>query len=288
MAKKLFCVVVLMLALVCVLASCGHEHEFGEWETTTETSCIAEGIETRICECGEMETRSISVKSHTEGEWITDKEANCTEDGSKHQICSICKTTINADTIFASGHHFSSWIIEREASCGSDGVKKRICECGESETVSFSSNHMLQFQSASKYPSGSMFALWYCDICNTIVEKPFTAVSATCEWVGTSFGSYANAKYKLNVSGGTGNYSYNIVVSEDMYSTGNYTVINGWTQTSPDINCYVDYETLNRFNPIAITVWINDGAGIVAYKFYFDNFCNMSCITSLYIPYTLN
>ena len=50
MAKKLLCAIVLMLALVCVLASCigtvtenttTHTHDYGEWETTKTATCTA-------------------------------------------------------------------------------------------------------------------------------------------------------------------------------------------------------------------------------------------------------
>ena len=111
MAKKLLCVAIIVLALVCTLASCGHEHVFGEWMVAKDATCITEGVETRTCECGESETRPLTAKGHTDGEWITDKDATCTEDGSKHQICSVCEATIKTESIVANGHNFGDWYI---------------------------------------------------------------------------------------------------------------------------------------------------------------------------------
>jgi len=70
MAKKILCVIVITLALVLVLASCGnqeHTHAFGEWKTTKAATCTAEGIEERYCtvkNCEESETQAISAQGH--------------------------------------------------------------------------------------------------------------------------------------------------------------------------------------------------------------------------------
>ena len=61
MAKKILCVIVLMIALVCVLASCGHEHEWSEWQTIKEATCTIDGLSERVCECGEKETQVITA-----------------------------------------------------------------------------------------------------------------------------------------------------------------------------------------------------------------------------------
>ena len=75
MAKKILCIIVLMLALVCLLASCGdnkdktttHTHNFGEWKTTKAATCTDDGIEERYCiveNCEESETQTISATGH--------------------------------------------------------------------------------------------------------------------------------------------------------------------------------------------------------------------------------
>lgn len=111
MAKKLLCVIVLMVALVCVLASCGHEHSWGEWQTTKEATCTAEGSRIRNCtdeKCDESEIETIYAKGHSFGEWVTTKKKTCTTDGSKERVCSCGKK--ETETIYCTGHtNPSAW-----------------------------------------------------------------------------------------------------------------------------------------------------------------------------------
>ena len=85
MAKKLLCVFMLILMLVCTLASCDggettpenddaldndntsenednqeHTHSFDNWETVKAATCTAEGLKERYCSCGEKQTAKIS------------------------------------------------------------------------------------------------------------------------------------------------------------------------------------------------------------------------------------
>lgn len=83
MSKKILFVIVLMLALVCVLASCGHEHEFGEWETIRKATCMVDGARERYCSCGEKLSEQIEAIDHT---WV---EASC----SAPETCSSCGET---------------------------------------------------------------------------------------------------------------------------------------------------------------------------------------------------
>ena len=43
-----------------------HSHSFGSWTVTTIATCHKEGEETRICSCGEKETRNISKLAYVE------------------------------------------------------------------------------------------------------------------------------------------------------------------------------------------------------------------------------
>lgn len=72
MAKKILCVIVFMLTLVCTFASCSgdkdetpsHTHNFGEWEITKSATCTAEGSKERYCSCGEKQISTISKVEH--------------------------------------------------------------------------------------------------------------------------------------------------------------------------------------------------------------------------------
>ena len=100
MAKKLLCVVVLMLALVCAFAACAnddggnHTHAYGEWEIIQDPTCYYEGLEMRYCSCGESESNTLpTTDEHYFLDLITKKEATCTEDGYVERKCSFCEKT---------------------------------------------------------------------------------------------------------------------------------------------------------------------------------------------------
>lgn len=59
----LFALTVLLLSL---LASCSapHQHVFGEWTVDGEANCIDGATEKRKCDCGAVETRTVSAKGH--------------------------------------------------------------------------------------------------------------------------------------------------------------------------------------------------------------------------------
>ena len=85
-----FTLIHVLFLITLVFVCCGHEHEWGEWETTTNATCTAEGSMQRVCECGEKETKSVAALGHTNGEWTIDSEATCVQDGSKHQADRCC------------------------------------------------------------------------------------------------------------------------------------------------------------------------------------------------------
>ena len=78
--KKIWIVLALLLALVCVFASCDkeeaeHTHTYGDWSVSKAATCAAKGEEKRTCKCGESEVREISAG----GEHTYDAENTCTE-----------------------------------------------------------------------------------------------------------------------------------------------------------------------------------------------------------------
>ena len=92
MAKKILCIIVLVLALTCALASCGHEHAWGEWQISSDANCFSTGEEIRTCnECGSTESNIIPI-THT---WTPATCLNPKE-------CVLCHTTEGV----ANGHNF--------------------------------------------------------------------------------------------------------------------------------------------------------------------------------------
>ena len=155
MAKRLLCVITLMLALVCVLASCGgdkHTHSFGEWIVTKEAGCTEDGIEERTCTCGEKETRSILAKHNFIGNSCSkcgesaptvDNSDNNLESGGNNepQLPDAPETPIEPETPFEPEnpehheHTFGEWTEVIAPTCTQKGCERRICSnCGFSET----------------------------------------------------------------------------------------------------------------------------------------------------------
>lgn len=65
-------------------------HDFGEWETDIAATCVAEGVEKRVCiRCGISETRAIAVNEH-EWEEVFVLPATETYEGKTTYECSIC------------------------------------------------------------------------------------------------------------------------------------------------------------------------------------------------------
>lgn len=101
-------------------------HAFGEWQVSTPSTCIKEGVEKRVCErCLAEETRSLPLAEHDFGEWTATVSPTCTEPGSKNRACSVCGHTETAE-IPAVGHKHVL-VEERSATCAENG--KKIFEC---------------------------------------------------------------------------------------------------------------------------------------------------------------
>ncbi len=154
MAKKILCVIVITLALVCVLASCGHEHEWSEWQTTKEATCTTDGLKERVCECGEKDTQTISMLEHSYGEWQT-IQPNCLIEGKRARFCERCGYESSYIISAKTSHYFpwDGWIVTKAATCTEEGEEECKCYyCDEKETETIPANH--------KYSNG------ICTLCN--------------------------------------------------------------------------------------------------------------------------
>lgn len=101
-------------------------HAFGEWQVSTPSTCIKEGVEKRVCErCLAEETRSLPLAEHDFGEWTATVSPTCTEPGSKNRACSVCGHTETVE-LPAVGHKYVL-VEERSATCAENG--KKIFEC---------------------------------------------------------------------------------------------------------------------------------------------------------------
>ncbi|MBQ6439969.1 MAG: Ig-like domain-containing protein [Mogibacterium sp.] len=98
-------------------------HNFGDWETSKESTCQEKGNRQRVCEtCGVTETEDIDLAAHDwESEYRVDVEPTCDSDGSESIHCKNCDATADSRTIPAVGHAFGNWISY------SDEEHQRVC-----------------------------------------------------------------------------------------------------------------------------------------------------------------
>ena len=130
--KRFIAIFILAIAMSICLTACKHEHSFGVWNTVDEPSCLAAGIEERICECGYKEMRRVDPLSHTR---VLDEavEPTCTESGlTAGMHCSECGTIIVAQSIVSQlTHQYSS---STDIDCNICG-ERRVVDCKHTETV---------------------------------------------------------------------------------------------------------------------------------------------------------
>lgn len=82
-----------------------HVHSFGEWATIKEATCTENGVQERVCACGEKETQKLDMLAHTE---VIDQAVapTCTATGlTEGKHCSVCNTIIIKQTAIAVVDH---------------------------------------------------------------------------------------------------------------------------------------------------------------------------------------
>ena len=141
--RKILLISSLMLVLLCFVTSCGHTHQWSEWQSSKEATCTQDGTNIRICDgCGENQSMLIKSTGHTFGEWNTTKEASCTQNGSSERKCACGEK--ETQTTSALGHTFGTWNTIAEATCTVNGTMERSCTCGEKETNTIFASHNWQ------------------------------------------------------------------------------------------------------------------------------------------------
>lgn len=137
--KKVF-LLITTVVLAALIVACGNdidsndcEHEYGEWITVKNASCIAEGIRERTCKlCGSTESQSLETTSHTE---VVDEAVapTCQTNGyTAGAHCSICNYVLKAQEIIPAAHDYDDGVVSTKATCGVEGVKTFTCRvCGK-------------------------------------------------------------------------------------------------------------------------------------------------------------
>ncbi len=134
MAIRVLLTVLLLTTIVVLFAACQHEHVYAAWTVEKQETCTENGIEVRVCECGEKERRDIPMKEHTP---VTDEAiaATCTTDGkAEGSHCGVCETVLVAQNVVPATEHS---VVTDEAvapTCMTDG-KTQGTHCGTCQAV---------------------------------------------------------------------------------------------------------------------------------------------------------
>ena len=143
MKKSLWIVLLLVIACMFALSACDegdnsqtpandHVHAFGEWTTVKNATCSVRGEQERSCSCGEKETQSIDIISHTE-EKINAVPATCTTAGTTEgKKCSVCDVVLVAPQTIQPVAHTEEKINAVPATCTTagttEGKKCSVCD----------------------------------------------------------------------------------------------------------------------------------------------------------------
>lgn len=104
-------------------------HDYGDWTTSQEPGCEAEGEQTRICQrCGYKESRVVEATGHNYGSTVVEPE--CDSQGYTRHTCNVCGDTYKTDYVDPLGHDYTTRVVE--ATCEKDGYTERVCSrCGD-------------------------------------------------------------------------------------------------------------------------------------------------------------
>jgi len=159
-------------------------HEFGDWETTVEATCLNQGQQKRVCKnCGYEEFKDTNKAPHTAVAYDT-VDADCTHEGyTGGTYCSVCREELTEKTIIdKKDHSFGEWITVDAPTCTSIGSAERECSvCGHKEyktleklphtAVTYTD---LEANCQHEGHTGGT----YCSVCNQELT-PYTIISKT-------------------------------------------------------------------------------------------------------------
>ena len=94
--KKVFLLIMILVATIFVFVSCNfkHEHRYAEWSNTQNPTCTEPGIKTRYCDCGEKQIESVPAIGHNyEDEVCKNCGISIGETGCKHEHLDIIAAT---------------------------------------------------------------------------------------------------------------------------------------------------------------------------------------------------
>jgi len=101
-------------------------HSWGDWNTVTEATCKAEGLEISVCgTCNETQSNMLPKKSHSYNTVVT--PPTCEEKGYTTHTCTACGNNYKDTYTDAIGHDYES-VVTHEATCTEAGVTTYTCK----------------------------------------------------------------------------------------------------------------------------------------------------------------
>ena len=182
-------------------------HDFGEWTTEEDPTCIVPGVKRRTCRrsgCGAEEEESIpatGVHQAANPERENEVAATCLGEGSYYEVvyCSSCGEEISRAfrTEAALGHAYGAWTVDNAPTCSAPGVRHRTCQrsgCGaeEEESIPATGDHkasdpVRENETAAGCESaGSYEEVVYCSTCG----EEMTRTSGTTAALGHDWGEW--------------------------------------------------------------------------------------------------
>lgn len=143
MKKKILIALFVIVALACMLVSCGEcEHTFNEGEVTVAATCVTEGSKIVTCsQCGVQETQTIAKNNnHTLVDEVI--APTCLAAGKTVSKCTVAGCTyviegnVKPKLEKCDAATPTVEIVVKEATCTEDGLNKMVCSiCGKDRYV---------------------------------------------------------------------------------------------------------------------------------------------------------
>ena len=152
-------------------------HTWGNWTTSKNATCTADGQKIRKCSvCGKTETSAIAKTGHKyESKVIA---PTCTAKGYTLYTCSICKNSYKDKYTNEIAHKWTDWTTSKNATCTADGQKIRKCSvCGKTETSAIAkTGHKYESKVIAPTCTAKGYTLYTCSICkNSYKDKYINA-----------------------------------------------------------------------------------------------------------------
>jgi endoglucanase len=253
-----------------------HVHDWSEWKVTTEATCDAMGLKTRICtiDNSHTETEVIPMTTgeacaptdhvHDWGDWEITTNATCDATGLKTRFCTIDNSHTEIEVIpkqtgvacnTTHTHVWSDWVVTTQATCDATGLKTRTCTIDnshtETEVIPMTTGAACNTTHTHVWGDWTITTQATCDatglktrICT--IDNSHTESEVIAKQTGTSCtptppdGGGTVKKYAVKVTGGSASADSFVVGDRVTVTAGNpptdYYVFKNWTATSNDVS----------------------------------------------------